>query len=70
VSTEDAYLSGPKVDERYGTSPMTRWRWERSATLGFPKPLIINRRKFWSLRALKQWERSRAVTTAAREVET
>ena len=63
MSTDDAYLSGRKVDARYGTSPMTRWRWERNPTLGFPKPIIINGRKFWSQRALEEWERSRAATS-------
>ncbi len=67
MSTDDAYLSGPKVDARYGTSPMTRWRWERNTTLGFPKPIVINGRKFWSLRALEGWERSRTVMNAGGE---
>jgi hypothetical protein len=57
---EDQWLGGPMVDRRYNITPMTRWRWERNGELGFPKPLVINRRKYWSRRALEEWERSRA----------
>lgn len=57
---EDQWLGGRMVDRRYSITPMTRWRWERNPELGFPKPIIINRRKYWSLRALEEWERSRA----------
>jgi predicted DNA-binding transcriptional regulator AlpA len=53
------YLTAKRVAARYGISSMTRYRWEHHPTLSFPKPLIINGRKFWSLPALEQWERRR-----------
>ena len=53
------YLSGPRVDERYGISPMTRWRWQRNPSLNFPRPVEINRRKFWKRAELEAWERTR-----------
>jgi predicted DNA-binding transcriptional regulator AlpA len=40
----DIFLNGPKVDARYGISPMTRWRWQRRPNLHFPKPININGR--------------------------
>jgi predicted DNA-binding transcriptional regulator AlpA len=60
---DDQWLSGPKVDRRYDISPMTRWRWQRKQELGFPKPMMVNGRKYWSLRSLEEWERSRAALT-------
>jgi predicted DNA-binding transcriptional regulator AlpA len=62
---DDEWLSGPRVDRRYNMSPMTRWRWERNPDLGFPKPIIINGRKYWSRRALEEWERTRATPHVA-----
>jgi len=64
---EDHWLSGPKVDRRYNISPMTRWRWERNLDLGFPNPIIINGRKYWSARALEEWERTRVTPHANRK---
>jgi predicted DNA-binding transcriptional regulator AlpA len=55
----EQWLSGPIVDERYGISAMTRWRWQRNPKLRFPKPIAINGRKYWSLKALEEWERTR-----------
>jgi len=30
-----------------GISDMTMWRWLESETLGFPRPIYIQRRRFW-----------------------
>lgn len=54
------YLTGKRVAARYGVSAMTRYRWEHDAKLGFPPPLIINNRKFWSVSDLEAWERRRS----------
>jgi len=54
------YIPGPKVDERYGITPMTRWRWSRNDELAFPKPIRINGRSFYAEDELEAWERQRA----------
>ena len=55
------YLNAAQVRTRYGgMSDMALWRWLRDETLGFPKPLIINNRRFWLAAALTDWERTRA----------
>jgi|SRR5215207_3314686 len=64
MDAEDLFLTGPKVDARYGISAMTRWRWERNPNLTFPSPITINGRKLWKLSDLKAWERLRAVAGA------
>ena len=64
MDAESLFLTGPKVDARYGISAMTRWRWERNPSLAFPSPITINGRKLWRLSDLEAWERLRAVAGA------
>lgn len=41
-------ISAKDVRKRCGgISDMSLWRWIESETLGFPKPLYIQRRRFW-----------------------
>lgn len=63
MRVDDRYLSGPRVDERYDISPMTRSRWQRDPNLDFPKPIVTNGRKRWRLSDLENWERARASST-------
>jgi predicted DNA-binding transcriptional regulator AlpA len=65
LRTEKRYLTGPKVDERYGITSMTRWRWMHNETLGFPKPIVVNRRQLFELEQLEAWERKRAAAQAS-----
>jgi predicted DNA-binding transcriptional regulator AlpA len=54
-----SYLTGPQVKERYQISEMTLWRWVRDEKMGFPQPLVLNRRKLFDADALAEWERQR-----------
>src|SRR5829696_2565599 len=38
---------------------MTLWRWERDPLLEFPRPLIINGKKFYDQAELEVWEAQR-----------
>jgi hypothetical protein len=49
-----------KVRERYGVTSRTIKRWEEDPNLNFPKPTIINNRKYQYESVLTEWERSRA----------
>jgi predicted DNA-binding transcriptional regulator AlpA len=69
LDTQKRYLPGPKVDERYGITSMTRWRWMHNEALGFPKPLIVNRRQLFDLDQLEAWERKRAAEQASKQSE-
>jgi hypothetical protein len=60
VSDEDTYINSAAVQDRYKISDATLFRWERDQELGFPQPLILNRRKLYRLAELVAWERSRA----------
>lgn len=38
-----------------GISDMTLWRWLRDEAMSFPKPLFINRRRYWEAAAVELW---------------
>jgi hypothetical protein len=39
---------------------MSLWRWLRDEALGFPRPIVINNRRYWLIAELEAWEKSRA----------
>lgn len=59
LSDSDVYLPAPQVRKRYGRSDMSLYRWLRDETLNFPKPIYINRYRYWRLADLLAWERMR-----------
>ena len=41
-------ISASVVREMFGgVSSMTVWRWLQDESLGFPKPIYVQRRRFW-----------------------
>ncbi len=51
------YLTAPQTKARYGgISDMTLWRWLTDPDLGFPQPLVINRRRLFSLEELEDFD--------------
>jgi predicted DNA-binding transcriptional regulator AlpA len=60
---QTVYLKATQVRERYGgISDMTLWRWLRDKELGFPKPRVINRMRYWNDSELTEWEHARRST--------
>jgi len=64
-------LSAAAVMRRYGICNRTLGRWlkgeaahPRYKGLDFPPPLYINKRRYWSVNQLQDWERKRAATVA------
>ena len=49
-----------KVQERYDIADRTLDRWLENKALNSPRPVIINKRRYWRIRELVAWERSRA----------
>ncbi len=47
-----------------GISDMTLWRWLRDAELEFPRPIYLQRRRFWREAELIEWigNRPREIT--------
>lgn len=46
-----------------GISDMSLWRWLNDPKLGFPKPIVIQRRRYWREADILSWIGER--TTAA-----
>lgn len=58
MSEADSYLPSIRVQRRYDICSRTLNRWEERPELGFPKPVRINRRRYWRLADLQAWERA------------
>jgi hypothetical protein len=53
-------LRSRDVRARYNDiSERTLSRWERDPVLGFPQPMVINRRKFWNENELDAFDAAR-----------
>jgi hypothetical protein len=57
-------LPAPKVCRRYDITPRTLDRWLEREALNFPRPLVINRRRYWPLDSLIAWELAQAANAA------
>ena len=61
-SDDDQMMVGTKkVRARYDDAcARTIDRWINHREMGFPKPTMINGRRYWRLGELRQWERQQA----------
>lgn len=57
---ENVYLTANHVCARYGVTSMTLWRWLQKEDLDFPKPTYINKRRYFKVDELEDWECRRA----------
>lgn len=53
---DDRLISAPKLQDRHDISHMTLWRRLNDPKLNFPRPLIINRRRYFRLSEIEAWE--------------
>ena len=60
VQTTGKKLPTRAVCERYGVCDRTIARWQANPELNFPKPVVINNRKYFCDDELTAWDRSRA----------
>lgn len=60
MAQDQTYLPAGQVRARYGVSDMSLWVWLHNEALGFPRPIRINRRRFWKLDELEGWEATRS----------
>jgi hypothetical protein len=62
---EKVLLNARQVKQRYGgLSDMGLWRWINNERLLFPKPLVVNARRYWWQHDLERWERSRSTSNS------
>jgi len=60
VADGDSLVPSRLVLQRYLICDRTLDRWIVNKTLGFPKPIVINKRRYWRVAELVGWERARA----------
>lgn len=60
LENSGSLLPARKVWERYSVTDRTLDRWVERKELGFPRPIVINKRRYWYEGPLIEWERSRA----------
>ena len=60
MDPKEVWVPSRQVRARYNVSDMGLWRWLRSPELRFPRPIYINKRRYWPLSALQAWEIERA----------
>jgi hypothetical protein len=61
---DDRRLPATAAAARYGVVPRTIDRWLARPELNFPRPHRVNRRRYWWLSQLRNWDRSRALKAA------
>jgi predicted DNA-binding transcriptional regulator AlpA len=65
MQSSEVYLTAPQVLARYNISDMSLFRWLNNPSLNFPRPMVINRRRYFLEADLIAWERTRAAKAAA-----
>jgi excisionase family DNA binding protein len=65
VNDEGPLLPTRQVCERYHVTDRTIDRWIKDGKLGFPQPVMINKRRYFRERRLLDWEHDRAKKNVA-----
>lgn len=61
-----SYETARQIRQRFGgISDMTLWRWLNDDRLGFPQPLVINRRRYFSVADVEAFQERQAARTAS-----
>ncbi len=64
-SFKNCILPAREVWQRYGVADRTIDRWLNRPELAFPRPIVINRRRYWNESELIAWERERVARGAS-----
>ena len=64
-TNDEALLPARKVQLRYDIADRTLDRWLSVAGLNLPRPVVINRRRYFKVDELRTWERQRAAGGAS-----
>lgn len=59
------YLTAKKVRERFGVTDMTIYRWLHNEDMKFPKPTYINKRRYFIISEIENWENVQRFNGAA-----
>ena len=65
VTGADCHVPASAVRQLFGgISDMTLHRWLRDPNLNFPRPLVINHRRYWKRGAIDEWLAARETGAA------
>jgi predicted DNA-binding transcriptional regulator AlpA len=53
---ERVFITSAQIKSRFQISGPTLWRWQRDLDLDFPKPMYINRLRYWRASDVDAWE--------------
>jgi len=59
----DQMVTTRKVCDHFGITSMTLWRWLQDDKIGFPQPIRIGRRTYWSASAIAEFKAKAATGT-------
>lgn len=62
-TASDDLLPAAAVLRRYKIVDRTLKRWLDNSSLAFPRPLVVNGRRYFKAGELEQWERDRAASS-------
>jgi predicted DNA-binding transcriptional regulator AlpA len=62
-STHGPVMSQLALAKHFGVTTMSIWRWRQDMP-GFPRPMEIGGRLYWSVAAIEAWKATRVVKTA------
>jgi predicted DNA-binding transcriptional regulator AlpA len=62
-----ARLPARLVWTRFGVTDRTLDRWLANEALKFPRPLVINHRRYFVLEEIEEWERAQAAKSSNRK---
>ena len=56
--TQERLLPARQVWEHYTITSRSLSRWLARGNLGFPRPMVVNGRRYWRLTEIEAWERA------------
>lgn len=58
-SRQSEFVTSNYIITRYRITAMTLWRWIKSDNVNFPKPIYINKRRYFRIDDVMKWEAER-----------
>lgn len=63
TNQDTTLISAKECRRKLGNiSAMSLWRWLRDERLDFPKPIVVQRRRYWREADIDNWLKARALT--------
>jgi hypothetical protein len=68
ISMTTGLMPSKAVRKEFGdVSDMTLWRWLADKSLGFPRPIYIRNRRYFSAQEIEEFKRRTAISSLSRK---